>query len=580
RAALDPDFVTDDASVWLEFFISTLVALDRDAFRRREKPKEGYPVEMDRAKLFIDSLRLKPGTALSLYETEFEVACDHASEADEGAHEGDNLISGVVDIGSGVLRMKMDSVDRLHIVMPGENGDNLVDLMLRDGSIGEIEMRKDNGASILKISDMNFARANLDGKLFKDKVKLQVISNLRMNEMEIREGGVDDADQTVVFADFNAELEKGYIRFQKGERKAHFDMGPSPIHVKSLFKFDEVVRDQPSAGGKKDSHPGHQPRRQTVDTVLASTEFDITSDRLAFSRVNLSPGIVFDRAVTHNAHIVLKNGPGGEGEELNLTGRFDWEMGQSFTVPLAEVRLIPRLTPELTFDSMTVKGPGQLLFEDERVFFGTIREGEKIPMALKEGTLRVGYAGALSMRHVPLPSMPEYVTDLKGRFQGSTEYRTGRFFLDENGVILPLHVEEMSADVVFIRFFDLNGKVYVESPSPEGVSGWSFVNGKGQFSAVSARIKEAGWAQYEGAQLQLYDQGPHRNSVMMQGNLEVRNKVFVFDNLDLEADLYDEVNDVWMRGIKIKSQSSPLATLFALPPTALATGYRKSSSEE
>ncbi|MBI2339654.1 MAG: hypothetical protein HYU99_04720 [Deltaproteobacteria bacterium] len=44
RAALDPDFVTDDASVWLEFFISTLVALDRDAFRRREKPKEGYPV--------------------------------------------------------------------------------------------------------------------------------------------------------------------------------------------------------------------------------------------------------------------------------------------------------------------------------------------------------------------------------------------------------------------------------------------------------------------------------------------------------------------------------------------------------
>ena len=563
ESTMNPDFVTSDASVWLEFILLMLAAFAEDSLQKLEPPqKSGYPVEMDQAKVTIRSLRLKPETVLSMYGARFDIGCNHDAMGDGDVNHGDNLLSGTIDFGEGVFRLRMDNVDKLHIFVPGGEGrPPLMDLMLRDGEIGVLEMRRDDKAAILKISGMRFAQSRLTGKPFEENLDLRVISNFRMNEMEIRRES-EDIDRTTITTDFSADLEAGHLHFRKGTQEAHFEIGPSPLQVKSSIRFEDVVREGPK--NKWNLGFNREIDWPIVDTVLTASEFEVTSKELVYSRVSLAPGIVFDRSVTRDARIVLKSGEGGEGELLNLTGNFDWRMNQPFPVPLARIQLIPRLIPALQFDSMSLSGPGQLLFADNKVFFGEIREDEKVPTALREGALRVNYSGNLSVEHVPIAGRPEYVTRLSGRFEGSHKYREGQFFLDESSEDFPLHVEEMTAEDIVINIRDLNGTVYTESASPTGVSAYSFVDGTGLFSSAEVHLQEGGWAKFADTQLQLYDNGPHRNVVAIKGDMEVKNKVFTFEDLDLEGELYDELNKIRMKGIKIRSHP-PVTWLWQEP---------------
>ncbi|MBI4412545.1 MAG: hypothetical protein HY541_08690 [Deltaproteobacteria bacterium] len=574
QTGLDPASVTDDASVWLEFFLLTLVALEEHSIDKMgETARNENPVGLDHAKVVIDSMRLKPGTTLSMYGTQFEIGCDHNALKDGGVNHGDNLLSGTIDLGKGIFRLRMDNLDKLHIFVPGNEGSApLMDLMLRDGKIGEIEMKREEGETVLRIADMDFARSGLTGKPFEENLDLRVISNFRMNEMAIRQSA--ENDQTVITTDFSADVQSGHLHFKKGKRRADFEMEPSSLHVKSSIRFDDVIR---TASGEYPYTnfpfmPSDKSALPMIDTVLTASEFDITSKELAYSQVRLAPGIVFGRSVTRDAHIVLKSGYGGEGDLLNLTGNFDWRMNQPFPVPLARIQLIPRLVPVLEFESMSLSGPGQLKFDDERVYFGKVKEDEEVPEALKGRKLLVNYSGTLSVEHVPIADQPSFVTRLSGRFEGTHEYREGMFSIEESGEGFPLHVREMTAEDMVINIHDLNGIIYTESPSPAGVSAWSFVDGSGVFSAVEAHLEEAGRADFTGMQLQLYDAGPHRNFVIMEGNLKVRDKVTTFEDLNLEAELYDELNKSSMKGIKIKSRS-PVAWLWSEPPSEPPTGY-------
>lgn len=544
QSDLNPHFLQDDGTRWLTFLFLSLVAIEKQKFRSAQTTKKKRSrIHSEGTVINISSIQLKPGTHLQMAGVHYEFNCPHDTEDPNHDCAENNVISGSISVSEGTARFSMDKVAQLRMWVPTKNGDSSVlNLDLREGAIREIILGQEEGASVMTIRGMMFDKSTFRGSAFEENLDLRVISNLRVNEMELRkESGINDL--ITLTADFDVDLEEGDLHYREGKREAHFEMDRSQIHVQTSIQFEEIVRVDPDE--ERDLfNPLSTRSRPITETVLKGGEFVITSDELSYKRVSFTPGIEFGPSKTRDARIVLRTEEGDE--YLHHEGNLDWNLSRPFRVPLAQVRLIPGLSPDVNFTSMRVSGDGFFTFKDGKLSFGELN-GEAYEPFL------VTYEGGASLAHVANPARPEGTTEMSTAFSGSSELRQGVFFLEEEREGFPLHIEEILISNVHVDLHELNGTVYRESPSPKGLSAFSFRDGTGFFAMDEVHLMEGRRTELTGLEVEMLDSSERGNSIHVEGDLEVLPDRMRFDRIKFNGTLYDEINETELEGIEFET---------------------------
>lgn len=572
EADLNPEFLDNDGSKWLMFLLLYLVAKEKSLLTSdTQKKKKSSLFNTNGTQLNIHSMQLKPGTTFHMAGVDFEFGCEHEEAGPDHDCGASNVLSGYFSLTDGVAHLSFDEVDYLKITVPkmGEDSD-VLSLDLRDGSIREVDVTQEPDASVLTIYGMNFEHSVIRGNPFEENLNLKVISNLEVNELELRRETRLENDVITVRADFAVDLEEGDLRYREGEREAHFELDRSHIHVQSLIQFEEVVR---SADGRRGSafNPMASSSLPVVDTILKEGEFVITSDELAYKSVSFTPGIEFGPSTTRDARIILRSEKEGGGKYLRHEGRMDWNLNRPVTIPIAQTQLIRGIAPDVTFDYLRVSGDGYFEFKDDKVSFGSIENDEALPFL-------VTYDGSFLVERSTEGALDKK-TEMRARFSGSNELRFGVFSLEEEREGFPLHIEEVVSTNLNVAIQDLGGTLYIESPSSTGWSAFSVEEGEGMFAVNEVHLKEGDHTYFKGLILDIQDYSRRKNSVFMQGDLSVHPYGVRFYDIEIKGTFFDELNNTSLPGIEIISHPQ-MSWWVPIHPQDLSTEYRLAANSK
>jgi len=523
ESKLDPDYLENNADQWMKLMLLTMVAMGEQELRSaatvpsRSNKTARSPIGWSKAKMHLTSLQFKPGGGFQFGGVQFDFGCNHKENSDP--RRTNNIITGEVDLENSSAVFRMSEIGQLHAYIPGNNNSPL-DVQLMDGDDGLITLASDGDKTILRLQNTHFDKARMTLSPASGNASLDMASDFHLNDLSITKVGGEGDSTTEISLNYDTHVENGTLVYRESNglsKQAELTISDSNLHGEASALLGEML--EPDSSNNM-LVGGSVPRKKPADiqTRLLQGEWTITSPDLHLSQALFTPNITFEHSHIYGARLGLKNDAGKS--SLHLAGTFDWKLANNYEVPLAKVKLVPGLEPQVTLDSVHLTGQGKIDFADHEL---SIVSSTKNP-------LKVSSTGTTGVKWND--------SSVTTRFSGDVVNLNSLLLLDKNDKGFAIRLKRLVTGLVSAK---LDGfRADLKLPITEEPLQFTFKEGSGTLDADGIFLEEGKATSISRAHIDLHDSQGRRNSLVGSADVFVKPGHLKVANADLLIHAQDE----------------------------------------